>query len=142
VVTFFNVFEHLAEPRAAAERLKAIVRPGGVVVIETWDWKSTIARTLGMGWHQYNARHVPCYYTKHSIGLVFPAADWDLVHYTTATKWISMRRAAEIIARRQGTRWVTQVLAGAAGNMISRLDVPYRLGDLVWIVLRRKDAHG
>jgi 2-polyprenyl-3-methyl-5-hydroxy-6-metoxy-1,4-benzoquinol methylase len=136
VVTFFNVLEHLAEPRAIVARLEEIVRPGGLVVIETWDWKSTIARMLGMGWHQYNARHVPAYYAKRAIALAFPAPRWEVVRYSTATKWISVRRATEIIARQNHITWLTRALSRTAGHIVSRIDVPYRLGDLIWIVLK------
>lgn len=138
VVTFYNVFEHLANPRQAVRQLAEIVRPDGLVVVETWDWRSMIAKALGMNWHQYNARHVPCYYSRHAIEVAFPRPEWQLIRYRIATKWISARRATEILARQYDHGWLTRLLASPAGELVRRLDVPYRLGDLVWVVLRRQ----
>jgi SAM-dependent methyltransferase len=140
VVTFYNVFEHLGNPGDAVRQLAEIVRPGGIVVIETWDWRSAIAKTLGMGWHQYNARHVPCYYSRHAIEVAFPRPAWEMIRYQVAAKWISARRATEILARQGGQQWLTRLLASPVGGVVRRLDVPYRLGDLVWTVFRRAGA--
>ena len=134
VVTFFNVFEHLASPRDAELRLRAIVAPGGIVAIETWDWSSLAARLLGLRWHQYQPEYVPCYYNRKSLLTLFAPGDWECLAYGPGTKWISARRAFDILAEKHGAR----ALRALGGSAIGSIDLPYRLGDLVWVILRRR----
>jgi len=135
-VTFFNSLEHLPELRRAEQRLRELVKPGGVVVIETWDWRSFIARIQGLGWHQYHPEYVPHYFDRRSLRLLFNASEWRMLEFRRATKWISMRRALDILASKYGAG----ALRAIGRSRVGALDVPYRMGDLVWVVFRRADA--
>lgn len=132
-VTFFNSLEHIPDPREVACRLARIVRPGGVVVIETWDWRSAVARLLGLSWHQYDPRYVVSYFSKPSISALFASPAWELVEYGSAAKWISARRGFDILRRRHS------VPVPGERELLRRIDLPYLMGDLVWIVLRRSN---
>ena len=74
------------------------------------------------------------------IEVAFPRPAWEMIRYQVAAKWISARRATEILARQGGQQWLTRLLASPLGGVVRRLDVPYRLGDLVWTVFRRAGA--
>ncbi len=132
MVTFFNVLEHLPAPREVEARLRELVPPGGLVVVETWDWQSKVARRLGMEWHQYDPRYVPSYFDRPSLLALFPPPAWRLERYESAAKWISARRALGILRRKHG--WP---VPATVERLCGRVDVPYKLGDLVWVVLRR-----
>ncbi len=136
VVTFFNSLEHLPNPRRVEARLRDLVKPNGLLVIETWDWQSTIARMQGLKWHQYHPEYVPHYFDRRSLLALFNKPDWQLVEYRWATKWISTRRALDILAAKHGAR----PLRALGRSLIGSVDVPYRLGDLVWVVFRRSSS--
>ena len=73
-VTFFNSLEHIPDPREVERRLAKIVKPGGVVVIETWDWRSWVARLLGLSWHQYDPKYVVSYFSRPAVSaLICPS---------------------------------------------------------------------
>ena len=135
-VTFFNSLEHLPELRRAELRLQELVKPGGLVVIETWDWRSFVARIQGLSWHQYHPEYVPHYFDRRSLRQLFSASDWRLLEYRRATKWISLRRALDILASKYGAG----VLRALGRTRVGVLDIPYRMGDLVWVVFERNDS--
>lgn len=63
VVTLFDVFEHLADPAGTLERLAALVKPSGRLLISTcnadhWSWK----RLKGQHWYLHSAQHL-CFAT-------------------------------------------------------------------------------
>ncbi len=138
VVTFFNSLEHFPEPRRVEARLQELVKPGGFLVIETWDWRSLVARVQGLQWHQYHPEYVPHYFDRRSLLTLFCPADWQLIEYRRATKWISVRRALDILGSKHGAAAFRILGRGPIGL----IDVPYRMGDLIWVSFRRPDHRG
>ncbi|HEX5386497.1 MAG TPA: class I SAM-dependent methyltransferase [Gemmatimonadales bacterium] len=118
VATAFNVFEHLTEPRAVVRRLEGVVRPGGCVILETWDYRSLVARLLRSRWHQWDPPFVPYYYTRRALAALFPPPAWHMLRYAPTSKRVPLAR-----------------LWSALPN---RLSITYALGDLVLAVFRRE----
>ncbi len=50
VVTLWDVIEHLADPATELQRARALLRPGGWLVIHTMDIDAPIARLMGGRW--------------------------------------------------------------------------------------------
>lgn len=127
VVTMLNVLEHCAEPARAVERAWRMLAPGGLLCIETWDRQSWVARTLGARWHQWSPERVTTWFTRDALqALVGPPA-WTWVRYGPVTRWISLARGLEVLG--------LPVPSGARA-----MDLPYRMGDLVMLVAKRRDA--
>ncbi len=54
-VGLFQVLEHLPDPAAVVAELGRRMAPGGVLVCETWDAGSRVARAFGRRWQQLSA---------------------------------------------------------------------------------------
>jgi SAM-dependent methyltransferase len=50
VVTMWDTIEHVSDPVRAVRNARALLRPGGVLVISTGDRRSAIARVCGRRW--------------------------------------------------------------------------------------------
>ena len=131
VVTFFNVFEHLPNPRGIEARLARLVPPGGLVLLETWNAESLAARAFGARWHQWDPRFVSYYYSRRSLGLIFDPARWRSLRWAPAAKWISLDRGLEILGRVSHSAGARRLLERLSRGPLGRLDVPYFTGDLV-----------
>jgi 2-polyprenyl-3-methyl-5-hydroxy-6-metoxy-1,4-benzoquinol methylase len=138
VITLFNVLEHLPDQRAVARKLAELLRPGGVLVVETWDYRAPVARVLGAYWHDWAPPFVLYYYTKRTLAALFGSARWAMIGYRHGTKWISARRALEVLGRAP-----LGVIAHAAERLsrtrAARVLAPYHMGDLVVALLRRQE---
>jgi SAM-dependent methyltransferase len=134
VVTLLNVFEHLPDPRRVVAALERIVRPGGHVVIETWDRGSTVARLMGRRWHQYAPPTVLFFYDRASLGRLFGGDAWEAFRWTRASKWISLAHGLSLLGHGRGREGPATLLGR---DLLWRLGVPYALGDLVLAVVRR-----
>jgi 2-polyprenyl-3-methyl-5-hydroxy-6-metoxy-1,4-benzoquinol methylase len=141
-VTFLNVFEHLPDPRGAELAARALVKPGGVVALETWDADAMIARVAGMKWHQYRPADTPIYLNRRSLARLFNPEHWTLIEYRARTKWITLAHGLHALGL--GAHAGDNGDAPRHGFMerIGRVALPYRLGDLVWAVLRRNPHAG
>jgi SAM-dependent methyltransferase len=138
VVTAFNSFEHLPQPRAVADSLAQLVRPGGLLLIETWDYRSLIARALGPRWHQWHPPFVPYYYTYRTLMGLFPAQEWEMLSYARSAKLISLGRALGIVAAGRTPKRLQAPFNRFTGSRLARMHLSYGLGDLMLAVLQRR----
>ncbi len=136
-VTFFQVLEHLPRPAEALAGARACLRPGGLVIVETWDRGSLVARLLRRHWQQV---------TPPSVIHLFTRGDLDALLDHAGFRRRSIRRTS----KRVSAGFVAGLLAGkypAAGGWLrrwveasglGRLGIPYRLGDLITVVAELK----
>jgi 2-polyprenyl-3-methyl-5-hydroxy-6-metoxy-1,4-benzoquinol methylase len=138
VITAFNSFEHLPAPTTVANRLHALLRPGGVAVIETWDYQSLIARLLGPRWHQWNPPYIPYYFTRRTFTRLLPPPAWTMLRYKPSSKLISVSQGMGVLASPNTSPLIKRAVSGLAESRFGSVYVPYALGDLVLTVLRRE----
>jgi len=137
LITLFNVIEHLPEPRRVATKLYRLLKPGGVLAVETWDRDSMVARVLGRRWHQYTPPYVLSYFNRGSLRHLFDPEHWKLRSYHIATKWITLRRGLSILGGLAGTGLVAELFGWLGGTRVGSVEVPYFLGDLIFSLFER-----
>ena len=137
-VMLLNVLEQLPDPRAAEIALRSLVLPGGVVALETWNVGALVARLSGMRWHQYRPRDTPVYINRKALTALFMPVHWEVVEFRPRTKWIRLQHGLHALGLHVGYNGNGRPKPGTFGDRLARFNVPYRLGDLVWSVLRRK----
>ena len=142
VITMFNVLEHIPDPAAVADKLFALLRPGGYLFLETWDPRSWLARLLGSSWPTYAPPTVLYCFTERTLGHLFDDVRWAPIAYRPAIKWISLDHGLSLLEyeAREGlmARVVGPVLGAVRRSFLGTLDVPYCLGDLAVAVFQRK----
>ena len=84
-VVLGDVIEHLPDPRAALERIRSLLAPGGVVWLALPDAGSRVARVLGRRWWSVIPTHVQ-YYTRGSITTLLGRAGFEVLEVSTAPK--------------------------------------------------------
>jgi SAM-dependent methyltransferase len=139
VITMFNVLEHLPDPTAVAAKVFTLLRPGGHLVLETWNPHSLFARMLGPRWPTYEPPTVLYCYTRRTLSRLFDPERWSVLTYRSATKWISLDHALSLLEYEARTsRLMSGMLRAARQSWIGRLTVPYCFGDLIHAVLQKK----
>jgi SAM-dependent methyltransferase len=137
LVTMIQVIAHVADPRRALARLAAFTRPGGVVLLETWDRGSLTATLFGSRWHEYSPPSVLHWFTRRGLAALGRECGLQPIHRGTPFKWIDVGHAAGLVAHKlQGSPVGT-----AVRRLLSLLPrhpaMPYHSEDLFWIAFRR-----
>jgi len=85
LVVLRHVIEHVRDPRSLLERVRAMLRPGGIAYVATPDEEALSARVFGRYWHGYDPpRHLwvfrpPTLRRLHvEVGLELVGERWDL----------------------------------------------------------------
>lgn len=80
VVCSWDAIEHTPTPRAFAERLSALARPGGGrIVLSTLNTNSLVARITGMRWRMIGDGHFT-YWNEPSLTRLLRAVGLDVTH--------------------------------------------------------------
>ena len=140
VVTFFNVLAHLPDPLAALRKAHELLRPGGTLVVETWDADSPAARLLGRRWPLYNPPSVLHYLGRRSLPRMLERNGFQVVAKRGGGKTISIREAASMLRNQYPNR-----LTGALDSCLSGrvpgagLRIPLGMGQLLTVFARRSE---
>ena len=130
VVVLFDVLEHLPQPRHTLALCARHLDPGGVIVITTGDFGSTLARIMGPRWRLMTPPQHLWFFTRESmrrlsagLGLVIEHIDspWKIVPLSL------MLFQAQRIMR----------LPGRTVRVASRIAMPVNLFDTMRVVLRK-----
>jgi hypothetical protein len=78
VVTAFDVFEHIYAPRTAMANLRALVRPGGILVIETGSTDAVAPAALEQWYYlAYFEHHIA--WNARAIAAIAPRHGFDVL---------------------------------------------------------------
>jgi SAM-dependent methyltransferase len=100
LITMWDVIEHVADPRALLERAGELLKPDGLLVLETQNIDSPFARALGPRWHHYkHAEHI-YHFTPASLRRLLGSAGFAVRVMTPryGGKYVSL----DFIAERAG----------------------------------------
>ncbi len=131
-VAFFQSLEHLPDPVAALKRSAELLRPGGVLVCETWDARSRTARLTGSRWQQLSPPSVLWLFTEQAIRAAVEPWGLELTSWRRTGKSVSL---ATVVGQSlpDGSR-AKSLLDGRLG----RVAIPYPLDDLVTFTAVRR----
>jgi SAM-dependent methyltransferase len=132
VVTFFQVLEHVASPLDALSQARACLRPDGLLVIETWDRGSAIARVLGSRWQEVAPPSVGWLWNRDTLRLLLATAGFSLTDTRRTSKRVSFRFVASLLDDRG-------CVSASAARLIRHSPLrsrsfAYRFGDLITVV--------
>lgn len=80
-----DVLEHLPQAGRALDRVRVLLRPGGVIALALPDAGSRLARVMGARWWSVIPTHVH-YFTRHSLETLLRRKGFEPVERRTAPK--------------------------------------------------------
>ncbi|MHC5209688.1 MAG: class I SAM-dependent methyltransferase [Planctomycetota bacterium] len=101
VVTLWDVIEHLEDPIAHLRAAARVLKPDGLMVIETQNVGSLFARLLGRKWQHYKHAEHLYHFDPHSLERLLDLAGLERVHSSPrhGGKYVSMAFLSERVGR-------------------------------------------
>jgi SAM-dependent methyltransferase len=137
LVSLIQVVAHFPDVRGALARAAGLVRPGGHLILESWDRDSRTARWFGASWHEYSPPSVLHWFS--AAGLRDLAASIDLAELARGRprRRIGVAHARSLLRHKGERSRLARALAAASCALPGRLALPYPGDDLFWMLLRK-----
>jgi SAM-dependent methyltransferase len=137
VVTMLDVLEHIPDPAGALATVRNILRPGGLVAINTPDSGSLWARMLGMRWHLIVPPEHICLFSKDSLRKIVGDHGFEILFDGTIGKSFTIQYIVQKLATWQQLS-IWKGLASAVSNRsVGNLSFPINLHDNRFVLARR-----
>ena len=132
LVSMIQVIAHFVDPRLSLEKAVRVLKPGGYLLIETWDSQSITARLLGKRWHEYSPPSVLHCFSLDSLYYLTSEIGFREVARGRPSKWISAPHAKELIRQKfSGSKWMERLML----SLPESVNFPYLAEDLVYVIL-------
>jgi 2-polyprenyl-3-methyl-5-hydroxy-6-metoxy-1,4-benzoquinol methylase len=137
LVVLIQVMAHIYDLHTSIKNILKYLKPGGYILIETWNKDSLTARVFGKNWHEYSPPGTLNYFSKKSLNYLFAQYGFSKVAHGTPKKRIHSRHAKSLIKHKleesKGLRWAVPLTKLIPGNMI----IPYPSEDLFWALYKK-----
>jgi 2-polyprenyl-3-methyl-5-hydroxy-6-metoxy-1,4-benzoquinol methylase len=140
VVTMWDVIEHVHDPAGEIRGARALLKPGGLLVIHTMDVDSVFAKVSGSRWPWLMDMHLN-YFSRRSLSRLVEREGMRPVWAHTCGRYV---RVEYLVTRIEAlARPLGRVLRSAAqATGLSAKAVPVNLGDLFTLYARAPETTG
>jgi 2-polyprenyl-3-methyl-5-hydroxy-6-metoxy-1,4-benzoquinol methylase len=137
VLTLWDVIEHLTSPREALGQAQRLLKPGGLIVLQTLNIESPFARLMGARWPWLMEMHV-YYFSRHTLCRMLEQCGYRVISTQTQGRYLRLgylmnRLGALVPAVGRPAEWLVTRLR------LRGIPVPVNLGDLFTIYARKNE---
>jgi SAM-dependent methyltransferase len=137
VLTLWDVIEHMADPAAELQRARALLRPGGWLVIHTMDIEAPFARLMGSRWPWLMDMHL-YYFGRQTLAQMIAESGYQVVWQGAQGRSLRLGYlASRVEGLNASAGRVTRRLINTLG--LHKAAIPVNFGDLRTFISRRVD---
>jgi SAM-dependent methyltransferase len=137
VITFFQVLSQLPDSAAALDAAHALLRPGGMVMVESSNRGGTLARAMGRHWHLIAPPSVISLFDPETLEGLLRRRGFEPVARYPTRKAVSVGLVANVLEQRYGKVFSPLRSLGAKPAVRGRA-IRYPFADLMTVVAERR----
>lgn len=140
LVCMIQVVSHFVDVSDAFERASRLTKPGGFLLVETWDRESLLAKILGSSWHEYNPPSVLHWFSISHLREILSMYDFKEVAYGRPRKKISLAHAISIVNYKVQESSLAPLSSLLRWMQNLNIHIPYPGNDVFWAIFRKVDT--
>jgi 2-polyprenyl-3-methyl-5-hydroxy-6-metoxy-1,4-benzoquinol methylase len=139
LILMIQVVAHLNNLNNSINKVYNCLKPGGYLLIETWNKDSMIAKLFGKNWHEYCPPSTLHYFSKKTLKNLLAKHNFEIVAQGRPKKHIHSKHAKSILRHKfneiPALKWMTGITNLIPDNRL----LPYPSEDLFWYLLKKTD---
>ncbi len=139
LITIVQVIGHFANLDKALHKANELLNSKGLVLIESWNRGSFLARALGQKWHEYSPPTVLHWYTRSSLIELLASHGFRMIKKGKPRKYISLKHAFSLLEEKIKTPFIKKKINYFSTTFLSKLNMRYPPFDLFWMIFQKED---
>lgn len=139
-VTLFDVVEHVQDPRRILTKLHRFLQPDGILVINTGDAGSQLARFQGKDWHFFIPPQHFYNFSRDTLTALLTQSGYQVVRVEKKGKWVSLRYLLHLAKQIQNDFLAKIGLALVKNNRLGRIPLYLNLFDNITVYAKKAPA--
>jgi 2-polyprenyl-3-methyl-5-hydroxy-6-metoxy-1,4-benzoquinol methylase len=138
LVTMIQVVAHFFDLQQAFAAASQHTQSGGFWLIETWNYKSWIARLLSAHWHEYSPPSVLHWFSPSRLAQFAAQYGFKEIDRGRPAKFVSGAHAKSLLHYKLKQLPAAEVLLKAIATIPDHWLIPYPAEDLFWMLLQKQ----
>ena len=138
LISMIQVIAHFVDPSQVIRKSAELCKPGGYLLIETWNTDSLTRKMFGKNWHEYSPPSVLHWFNPQSLSRLASGAGFTEIGRGRPSKWLNGAHAKSLLKHASEKSAVGKVLSACASIVPDALPIPYPAEDLLWALYRLK----
>ncbi len=139
-ITLWDVIEHLPDPKATLGIVHDLLKPGGVLAINTPDASSTWSWLMGKKWHLLCPPEHLSLFTKTAMERLLQASGFELLERDKIGKKFTLQYIAQTLAHWRKSQFWESAARRLHASAVGDWSIPINLRDNVFLVARKVSA--
>ena len=137
VITMWDVLEHVPEPKALIEAAHDTLRAGGLLVINTPDSESLLARVLRTKWHLVIPPEHLFLLNRNALQRLL-GPQFDILRVGRIGKRFTLQYVLEILFHWQKLAFWNLLHRAVKGRKLGLVNLPINLRDNIFVMARKR----
>ena len=139
LILLIQVVAHLYNLNSSINKIYDSLKPGGYLLIETWNKDSLSAKLFGKSWHELSPPSTLNYFSKKTLKELLSHHNFLIVAKVTPRKSINSKHAKSILKHKLLEMPGLKLLAGITYLIPDNKLIPYPAEDLFWFLLKKSN---
>ena len=139
VIEMIQVIGHFYDLDKAMAKLSTLLNKNGLVLVESWDMESPVARLLGSHWHEYSPPSVVHWFSDKTLKELFRYYGFELISKGRPKKKINIKHALSLIEGKLSNFIFKKKFFNLLNHLFGRFNINYPPLDLKWYLFRKLD---
>lgn len=136
LINLIQVIGHFTDLNKALLNTSNLLNKNGLLLIESWDMKSTIAKLLGKHWHEYSPPSVINWFSDKTLSQLFNHYGFTLIAKGRPPKKISIKHCLSLFDEKTPRFILKKKILAFFSNIIGKYNITYPPLDVKWYLFK------
>lgn len=137
LITMIQVIGHFHDLDKAIQSSNELLHTEGLILIESWDVKSMMAKMFGKNWHEYSPPSVIHWFSNKTLVDLFEFYGFKLIDSGLPKKYINLKHAISLFDSKTPGFFLKQKFLTFLERSMGKRKMYYPPVDLKWFLFRK-----